>query len=48
LSFGNKNPEIKIKILFRTKESGIKNNTFQKKIQKRDYFVSEIKIQKQK
>jgi len=31
LSFGNKNPETKIKILFRTKKFRIENNTFWKK-----------------
>jgi len=31
LSFGNKNPETKIKILFRIKKSGIENNIFWKK-----------------
>jgi len=31
LSFGNKNPETKIKILFRTKKFRNENNTFQKK-----------------
>jgi len=49
LSSGNKNPETKIKILFWKKNPELKNNTFQKKkIWKRNYCVSEMKIQKQK
>ena len=43
MSFGNKNLKTKIKILFRIKQSRIKNNTLQKKIQKR---VLEMKIWK--
>jgi len=39
LSFGNKNPEKKIKILFQTKKYGIENNTFQKKNSEKDIIV---------
>jgi len=45
LSFGNKNPETKFKILFWTKKSGIdKYYILEKEIRKRDYCVSEIKM----
>jgi len=39
LSFGNKNLETKIKILFRIKKSRIENNTFQKKKSRKEIIM---------
>ena len=39
MSFGNKNPETKIKILFWIKKSRIENNTFRKKKSKKEIIM---------
>jgi len=45
LCFGYKNPEKKIKIPFWIKKSRTENNTFWKKLSKRDYCVPEKGVQ---